>query len=261
LSALVTFEIIDIINSYPPALQDCLAMGAIFAATDSVATLQVLDRDAHPELFSLVFGEGVVNDAVSVVLLGAVAHAAAATGGRGGSFAGGIIGSFVYLFISSLVLGVAAGMGTAAALRAARSTRSSSTSSNGDGGGGSGIGTSSAGVSGSGPHQELATIALLSYATYLLADVAGLSAILALFACGVTLSHVALPEVSAEGRAATLTTFKTASNLAEGIIFVYLGLDALDPLKWKVRQQGGVGVHCGKPKPKPKIGKGIKPTP
>lgn len=38
-------------------------MGAIFAATDSVATLQVLDRNTMPGLFSLVFGEGVVNDA------------------------------------------------------------------------------------------------------------------------------------------------------------------------------------------------------
>jgi hypothetical protein len=29
-------------------------MGAIFAATDSVATLQVLDKDAMPNLFALV---------------------------------------------------------------------------------------------------------------------------------------------------------------------------------------------------------------
>lgn len=31
-------------------------MGAIFAATDSVAVLQVLDPATHPALFSLVFG-------------------------------------------------------------------------------------------------------------------------------------------------------------------------------------------------------------
>lgn len=55
-----------------------------------MATLTVLDRRSLPSLFSLVFGEGVINDAVSVVLLGAIrglsdATAAAADGkGEGG---------------------------------------------------------------------------------------------------------------------------------------------------------------------------------
>ncbi len=50
-------------------MQDCLALGAIFATTDSVAVLQVLEEDRAPLLFSLVFGEGVINDATSVALL------------------------------------------------------------------------------------------------------------------------------------------------------------------------------------------------
>lgn len=49
--------------------QDCLALGAIFATTDSVAVLQVLEQDRAPLLFSLVFGEGVINDATTVALL------------------------------------------------------------------------------------------------------------------------------------------------------------------------------------------------
>ncbi|URE35980.1 Sodium hydrogen exchanger [Musa troglodytarum] len=36
-----------------------LAIGAIFSATDSVCTLQVLNQDETPLLYSLVFGEGV----------------------------------------------------------------------------------------------------------------------------------------------------------------------------------------------------------
>ncbi|MCE3214966.1 monovalent cation:H+ antiporter, CPA1 (nhx1) [Datura stramonium] len=44
---------------------DFLAIGAIFSATDSVCTLQVLSQDETPLLYSLVFGEGVVNDATS----------------------------------------------------------------------------------------------------------------------------------------------------------------------------------------------------
>lgn len=49
--------------------QDSLALGVIFAATDSVAVIQVLQQDRTPLLYSLVFGEGVLNDAVSVALL------------------------------------------------------------------------------------------------------------------------------------------------------------------------------------------------
>ena len=50
-------------------MQDCLALGAIFATTDSVAVLQVLEQDRAPLLFNLVFGEGVINDATTVALL------------------------------------------------------------------------------------------------------------------------------------------------------------------------------------------------
>ncbi|KAI5022210.1 hypothetical protein ZWY2020_058940 [Hordeum vulgare] len=49
-----------------------LSIGAIFSATDSVCTLQVLNQDQAPLLYSLVFGEGVVNDATSVVLFNAI---------------------------------------------------------------------------------------------------------------------------------------------------------------------------------------------
>lgn len=89
------------------------------------------------------------------------------------------------------------------------------------------------------PLQELAVIALLSYLSYLLADVTGLSGILSLFVCGVVVSHYALHNISEEGRGATLTGFRTASYLAEGIIFIYVGMDALDPLKWQVRCNKG----------------------
>lgn len=110
------------------------AIGAIFAATDSVCTLQVLNimiyeptysirwrhiiaenkfyfmqqvlsQDETPLLYSLVFGEGVVNDATSVVLFNAIQSFDMT------SFDPKIglhfIGNFFYLFISSTFLGVA----------------------------------------------------------------------------------------------------------------------------------------------------------
>lgn len=53
-------------------MQDCLALGSILAATDSVAALQVISQDRFPLLYSVVFGEGVINDATSIVILGTI---------------------------------------------------------------------------------------------------------------------------------------------------------------------------------------------
>ncbi|KAG6472507.1 hypothetical protein ZIOFF_069971 [Zingiber officinale] len=48
------------------------AIGVIFFATDFVRTLQILNQDKTPLLYSLVFGKGVVNDAIAVVLFNAI---------------------------------------------------------------------------------------------------------------------------------------------------------------------------------------------
>ena len=50
---------------------ECLLFGAVISATDPVATLAMLgskEVNAHPLLYSLVFGESVLNDAVAVRL-------------------------------------------------------------------------------------------------------------------------------------------------------------------------------------------------
>lgn len=44
----------------------------VFLLTHTACRQQVLDQDKKPLLFSLVFGEGIINDAVSIVLLAAV---------------------------------------------------------------------------------------------------------------------------------------------------------------------------------------------
>lgn len=44
---------------------------------------------------------------------------------------------------------------------------------------------------------------------------------------------------AAESRTTTIYAFHTLSYISEGIIFVYCGLDALDPLKWQVGRRDG----------------------
>ena len=66
--------------------------------------MQVLNQDETPLLYSLVFGEGVVNDATSVVLFKAIrnfdlSHINSVTALE-------LIGNFLYLFVASTLLGV-----------------------------------------------------------------------------------------------------------------------------------------------------------
>jgi Sodium/hydrogen exchanger family len=78
----------------------------------------VLDPATQPLLFSLVFGEGIINDATSVVLLRAVTNLCkGACPAMSASTAGLILFNFLYLFLFSLVLGTLTGLGIAFTLK------------------------------------------------------------------------------------------------------------------------------------------------
>ncbi|KAI4317652.1 hypothetical protein L6164_025506 [Bauhinia variegata] len=186
---------------------DYLALGAIFSATDSVCTLQVLNQDETPLLYSLVFGEGVVNDATSVVLLKAIqnfdlSHIDLTT-------ALDLIGNFLYLFIASTVLGVLAGLLSAYIIKKLYFGRHST-------------------------DREVALMILMAYLSYMLSELFDLSAILTVFFCGIVMSHYTWHNVTESSRVTTKHAFATLSFIAEIFIFLYVGMDALDIEKWRI---------------------------
>ena len=83
--------------------------------------------------------------------------------------------------------------------------------------------------------QEVALVGLLGYLSYLCGELLGLSGIVCVFCCAVAISHYALHNVSSVSRVTLVSAFQTLSYLSEGAIFIYVGMDLLDPLKWKVR--------------------------
>ncbi|KAL3812790.1 hypothetical protein ACJIZ3_014058 [Penstemon smallii] len=189
------------------AIADYLAIGAIFAATDSVCTLQVLNQDETPLLYSLVFGEGVVNDATSVVLFNAVQNFDLSRFSTRGVFE--LLGNFIYLFISSTVLGVVAGLLSAYVIKKLYFGRHST-------------------------DREVAIMMLMAYLSYMLAELFYLSGILTVFFCGIVMSHYTWHNVTENSRVTTKHTFATLSFVAEIFIFLYVGMDALDIEKWRV---------------------------
>jgi NhaP-type Na+/H+ or K+/H+ antiporter len=52
--------------------KECLLLAAVLCATDTVAALTIVKERNFPTLNSILFGEGVVNDAVSILLFRAV---------------------------------------------------------------------------------------------------------------------------------------------------------------------------------------------
>ncbi|KDP28082.1 hypothetical protein JCGZ_13853 [Jatropha curcas] len=186
---------------------DYLALGAIFSATDSVCTLQVLDQEETPLLYSLVFGEGVVNDATVVVLFNAIqrfdlSHITS-------SIAVQLFGNFLYLFVTSTFLGVAVGLGSAYIIKKLYFGRHST-------------------------DREVALMILMAYLSYIMAELFNLSAILTVFFCGIVMSHYTWHNVTESSRVTTKHSFATLSFIAEIYIFLYVGMDALDMEKWKI---------------------------
>ena len=51
---------------------ECVLLAAVLCATDSVAALAIVKETEFPLLNSILFGEGVVNDAVSILIFSTV---------------------------------------------------------------------------------------------------------------------------------------------------------------------------------------------
>nr|AAK27314.2 sodium/proton exchanger [Citrus x paradisi] len=195
---------------------DYLAIGAIFAATDSVCTLQVLNQDDTPLLYSLVFGEGVVNDATSVVLFNAIQSFDLTHINTRSAFQ--FIGNFLYLFFTSTLLGVIGGLLSAYVIKKLYFGRHST-------------------------DREVAIMVLMAYLSYMLAELFYLSGILTVFFCGIVMSHYTWHNVTESSRVTTKHTFATLSFVAEIFTFLYVGMDALDIEKWRfVKGSPGTSV-------------------
>ena len=93
-------------ESMPVSLEpmEILMMCALLCSTDVIAAISMVNYTEQPKLFSLLFGEGVVNDAVSIIIFNSVVNLKeeeinASTGFR-------IILDFFLLSFLSLTIGI-----------------------------------------------------------------------------------------------------------------------------------------------------------
>lgn len=125
LSAVVIGVILYVFAFIPGTINmsfvDAISVGATLSATDPVTILAIFNAyKVDPKLYTIIFGESMLNDAVSIVIF---ETAQKYTKGETETEGYGIIsffegtGIFLLIFFSSLAIGVLVGVGTALLLK------------------------------------------------------------------------------------------------------------------------------------------------
>lgn len=195
------------------------------AATDSVAVLQILNPSVNPLLHSLVFGEGVLNDASSIVLLRSVRRTFAKMEGRNNVISFTVLQimySFCWTFTLSLMIGVSIGLLSAVMMKVGRRRGMSPTPRSSYISIFENLTTT---------HQS-ALVALLAYLAYILAEALSLSGIMTLFFCGLVMSHYTYHNLEPAAQITTSHLFHALSLLSEIIIYLYVGMDSFYRGNW-----------------------------
>jgi sodium/hydrogen exchanger-like protein 6/7/sodium/hydrogen exchanger 8 len=89
-------------------LSECFVLSSLLCSSDVIAAISIIKYEEQPKLFSLVFGEGIVNDAVAIILFNTVSNAI--TEGITYSTPIKIVGNFFALGAGSLGIGLGYGL-------------------------------------------------------------------------------------------------------------------------------------------------------
>ena len=152
-------------------------MCSLLCSTDVIAAVSMLSPKKTPKLFSLVFGEGIVNDAVSIILFNTVNKFATQTKQTefNAKAAGLVTLDFIVLGICSILIGLFFGLLQSYLMKKARSLTKSAVA-------------------------ECAIIFSLAYISYVTAEIVHFSGIIALLTCGVTMAHYGWYNLSPQGQ-------------------------------------------------------------
>ncbi|KAH9532760.1 hypothetical protein CY35_18G015800 [Sphagnum magellanicum] len=185
---------------YRLPFQESVMFGALISATDPVSVLAIFQElGTDVNLYALVFGESVLNDAVAIslyrTLMSVRQHPLA------DHSLTTAVWSFLELFIGSLSTGVAVALICALLFKYA-------------------------GLAVPNLHNlECCLIVLFPYFSYMLAEGLGLSGIVAILFCGILMKHYTFPNLSDSAQAFTAGFFQLISSLAETFVFIYMGMD------------------------------------
>ncbi|KAJ8272196.1 hypothetical protein COCON_G00110550 [Conger conger] len=187
-------------------MMEFLLFGALISAVDPVAVLAVFEEvQVNETLFIIVFGESLLNDAVTVVLY-KVYISFVEVGVENVQIADYFKGlaSFLIVSLGGTLVGLIFGMILAFVTRFTKKVRI----------------------------IEPLFVLLLVYLAYLTAELFSLSAILSMIFCGIGCNKYVEANISQKSRTTVKYTMKTLASIAETIIFIFLGISAMDKSNW-----------------------------
>ncbi|KAM5260035.1 sodium/hydrogen exchanger 3 isoform 2-T2 [Hipposideros larvatus] len=188
-------------------LLDFLLFGSLIAAVDPVAVLAVFEEvHVNEVLFIIVFGESLLNDAVTVVLY-TVFESFVTLGGdkvTGVDCVKGVV-SFFVVSLGGTLVGVVFAFLLSLVTRFTKHVRI----------------------------IEPGFVFVISYLSYLTSEMLSLSAILAITFCGICCQKYVKANISEQSSTTVRYTMKMLASGAETIIFMFLGISAVHPQIWK----------------------------
>ncbi|XP_072722864.1 sodium/hydrogen exchanger 9 [Ciconia boyciana] len=180
---------------------DCLFFGSLMSATDPVTVLAIFhELHVDTDLYTFLFGESVLNDAVAIVLTYSISIYSPKENPNAFDAAAFFqsVGNFLGIFAGSFVMGSSYAVVTALLTKFTKLCEF--------------------------PMLETGLFFLLSWSAFLSAEAAGLTGIVAVLFCGVTQAHYTYNNLSPDSKMRTKQLFEFMNFLAENVIFCYMGL-------------------------------------
>ncbi|XP_065358660.1 sodium/hydrogen exchanger 8 [Calliphora vicina] len=188
--------------AYRLNFSESFAFGSLISAVDPVATVAIFHAlDVDPILNMLVFGESILNDAISIVLTTTVTQSANSPAYAKMSTGEAIFSAlktFSEMFFASAGIGVVFALISALLLKHVDLRKH--------------------------PSLEFAIMLMFTYGPYVLAEGIHLSGIMAILFCGIVMSHYTHFNLSTITQITMQQTMRTLAFIAETCVFAYLGL-------------------------------------
>ncbi|XP_058113398.1 sodium/hydrogen exchanger 6 isoform X2 [Magnolia sinica] len=187
---------------------ECLMFGALISATDPVTVLSIFQElGTDMNLYALVFGESVLNDAMAISLYRTMSSVNSHVSSNKNFFM--VIVRFLETFVGSMSSGVGVGFTSALLFKYA------------------GLDIDNL------QNLECCLFVLFPYFSYMLAEGLGLSGIVSILFTGIVMKHYSFSNLSENSQQFAAAFFHLISSLAETFVFIYMGFDiAMEQHSW-----------------------------